>query len=166
MRGAAFILFAVAIPAIAADQWVRVTTPEFELFTSTGEKKGRETLRHFEQVREFFLKASPVRGPADFPVRIVEFGSDEQYQPFRPDNGTAAYFFATPGRDYIVLGPAASGNYPVAIHEYMHVIIRHSGLKIPVWLNEGWADVYSTLRPMGKETAVGDLLSRAAAQAC
>ena len=40
----------------------------------------------------------------------------------------------------------------------MHLIIRHSGLKIPVWLNEGWADVYSTLRPMGKETAVGDLL--------
>ena len=32
------------------------------------------------------------------------------------------------------------------------------GLKIPLWLNEGWADVYSTLRPMGKETAVGDLL--------
>ena len=158
LRGAAFIVFAVAVPAIAADQWVRVTTPEFELFTSTGEKKGKEAIRHFEQVREFFLKASPVRGPADFPVRIVEFGSDELYQPFRPGTGTAAYFFPAPGRDYIVLGPEASGNYPVAIHEYMHLIIRHSGLQIPVWLNEGWADVYSTLRPMGKETAVGDLL--------
>jgi tetratricopeptide (TPR) repeat protein len=40
----------------------------------------------------------------------------------------------------------------------MHLIVRHSGLKLPTWLNEGWADVYSTLRPMGKETAVGDLL--------
>jgi len=152
------MFFAVVVPAIAADQWVRITTPEFELFTSAGEKKGRETLRHFEQVREFFLKASPVRGPADFPVRIVEFGADEQYQPFRPDSQTAAYFFATPGRDYIVLGPEATGNSPVATHEYMHLIIRHSGLKIPIWLNEGWADVYSTLRPMGKDTAVGDLL--------
>jgi tetratricopeptide (TPR) repeat protein len=158
MRRAAFILFAAAVPALAADQWVRVTAPEFELFTSAGEKKGKDTIRHFEQVREFFLKASPVRGPIDFPVQIVEFGSDEQYQPFRPDTGTAAYFFGTPGRDYIVLGPQASGNYPVSIHEYMHLIIRHSGLRIPVWLNEGWADVYSTLRPMGKETAVGDLI--------
>lgn len=159
MRGAALILFAIAVPALAADQWIRVTTPEFELFTTAGEKKAKETIQHFEQVRQFFLKASPVRGPADFPVRIVEFGSNEQYQPFRPGGGTAAYFLATPARDYIVLGPEASGNYPVATHEYMHLIIRHSGLKIPIWLNEGWADVYSTLRPMGKETAVGDLLA-------
>ena len=41
----------------------------------------------------------------------------------------------------------------------MHLIIRHSGLKIPLWLNEGWSDVYSTLRAKGKETAVGDLLA-------
>jgi len=36
--------------------------------------------------------------------------------------------------------------------------VRHSGLKIPLWLNEGWAEVYSTLRPMGKETAIGDMV--------
>ena len=47
---------------------------------------------------------------------------------------------------------------PVATHEYMHLIIQRSGLKIPAWLHEGWADVYSTLRPLGKETAIGDLL--------
>jgi len=157
MYRAAFILIA-AIPALAADQWTRITTPNFELYTTAGEKKGKETVRHFEQVREFFLKASPVRGSSDFPVRIVEFETAEQYQPFVPPATVAtAYFLNTPVRDYIVLGNLAQVDDSIAIHEYMHLIIKHSGLKIPIWLNEGWADVYSTLRPMGKETAVGDL---------
>ena len=82
-------------------------------------------------MRAFFLKASPVRGSADFPVRIIEFTTDDQFQPFR-DNVSAAYFFSGPARDYIVLGPPASVNYSLAIQEYMHLIIRHSGLKIPL----------------------------------
>lgn len=156
MRWAALILAAAAIPASAADRWLRIATPQFELYTTAGEKQGKDTLRHFEQVREFFLKASPVRTNADFPVRIVEFAREEQYHPYQPDAQTTAYAFASTGHDYIVLGNDASD--ATAIHEYMHLIVRHSGLKIPVWLNEGWADVYSTLRPMGKETAVGDLI--------
>jgi tetratricopeptide (TPR) repeat protein len=160
MHRAALILIAAAIPAFAADQWTRITTPNFELYTTAGEKRGKETVRRFEQVREFFLKASPVRVASDFPVRIVEFETEEQYRPFVPAESLAssAYFLSTPARDYIVLGNQAAVNDSIAIHEYMHLIIRHSGLKIPIWLNEGWADVYSTLRPMGKETAVGDLI--------
>ena len=157
MRWVALMLFA-AIPASAASRWTRVVTPQFELFTTAGEKKGRETIRRFEQVREFFLKASPVRAAADFPLRIVEFDTEDQFRPYQPNAGMAAYFFNMPGRDYIVLGNRASVDYSIAIHEYMHLIVEHSGLKIPLWLNEGWADVYSTLRPMGKDTAVGDLL--------
>jgi tetratricopeptide (TPR) repeat protein len=156
-----FVVMAMlaAIPVLAADQWTRITTPNFELFTTTGEKKGKETVRRFEQVREFFLKASPVRGSSDFPVRIIEFETADQYAPFRPPTTVAsAYFLSTPIRDYIVLGNQAQVDDSIAIHEYMHLVIKHSGLKIPIWLNEGWADVYSTLRPMGKETAVGDLL--------
>lgn len=151
----AVLILAAAIPASAADRWTRISTPQFELYTTAGEKKGKDTIRHFEQVREFFLKASPVRASADFPVRIVEFATENQYRPYRPGAEASAYFFESSNHDYIVLGNDAS--YPTAIHEFMHLIIRHSGLKIPLWLNEGWADVYSTLRPMGKETAVGDL---------
>lgn len=132
--------------------------PDLELYTTAGERQGRETLRHFEQVREFFLRASPVRSQGDSPLRIFQFDTESQYKPFRVGESTVAYFVATPAREYIVMGDRASKDFGPAIHEYMHLIVRHSGLKLPTWLNEGWADVYSTLRPMGKETAVGDLL--------
>jgi tetratricopeptide (TPR) repeat protein len=163
MRRPAAIVFSavialLAVPALAADHWLRLTTPDFELYTTAGEKQGRDTLRHFEQVREFFLQASPVRSLGDSPVRIFLFDNESQYKSFRPSELTVAFFVATPARDYIVMGDRTANDYGPSIHEYMHLIVRHSGLKLPTWLNEGWADVYSTLRPMGKDTAVGDLL--------
>jgi tetratricopeptide (TPR) repeat protein len=147
----------LAMPALAADHWVRLTTPDFELYTSAGEKQGKDALRHFEKVREFFLQASPVRGGSDIPLRIFQFDSEAQFAPYRPNEHTSAYYLSTPARDYIVMGSQTAEAFGPAIHEYMHLIVRHSGLKIPTWLNEGWADVYSTLRPMGKGIAVGDL---------
>jgi tetratricopeptide (TPR) repeat protein len=162
MRRIPLIAVFVAIPALAAElfgaeHWVRLTTPDFELYTSAGEKQGKDAVRHFEQVREFFLQASPVRGGSDVPLRIFQFDSDAQFQPFRPNDHTAGYFISTPARDYLVMGTQTTEAFEPAIHEYMHLIVRHSGLKVPTWLNEGWADVYSTLRPMGKGIAVGDI---------
>src|ERR1019366_7163074 len=154
MRRVSAILFLFAIPAVAADHWLRLTTPDFELYTTASEKQGRDTLRRFEQVREFFLQASPVRSLGDSPLRIFQFETASQYQPFRPNESSVAFFVATPARDYIVMGDRIADDFGPAIHEYMHLIVRHSGLKLPTWLNEGWADVYSTLRPMGKDTAV------------
>jgi tetratricopeptide (TPR) repeat protein len=150
-------VIALATPALAADHWTRLTNPDFELYTTASEKDGRDTIRHFEQVREFFLRVSPVRSLGDFPLRIFQFDTESQYKPFRPNEFTIAYFVATPAREYIVMGDRASKDFGSAIHEYTHLIVRRSGLKIPTWLNEGWADVFSTLRPMGKDTAVGDL---------
>jgi len=144
--------------AKAADHWTRLSTANFELYTTASEKEGRNTILHFEQVREFFQQASPVRSQGDLPVRIVQFDTEAQYRPFRPAEHVPAYFTETPQRDYIVMGDRATEDYTFSIHEYMHLVVRRSGLRLPLWLNEGWADVFSTLRPMGKEMAVGDLL--------
>src|SRR5271165_832280 len=45
--------------------------------------------------------------------------------------------------------------FPTAVHEYVHLLIRHKELEFPVWLNEGLADLYSTLKPQGDKILVG-----------
>lgn len=145
-------------PLGAADQWIKVVTPHFELFTTAGEKKGREAILYFEQVRGFFLQASPSKSAPEFPVRIVAFRGDKQYQPYRLNEFAFAYYTRSRERDYIVMEDIVSEHYPAAIHEYMHLIIEHSGLHMPIWLNEGWADLFSTLKPQGKKAVVGDIL--------
>ncbi|MFN0166567.1 MAG: hypothetical protein ACKV22_09050, partial [Bryobacteraceae bacterium] len=41
----------------AAERWTRVKSTNFEVFTTSGEKRGREAVLHFEQVRSFFMTA-------------------------------------------------------------------------------------------------------------
>jgi tetratricopeptide (TPR) repeat protein len=42
-----------------------------------------------------------------------------------------------------------------AVHEYVHLLVKHSGAELPVWLNEGLAELYSTFEPQGKQVAFG-----------
>jgi Flp pilus assembly protein TadD len=153
----AVLLVLAAVPALAADEWIRVTTPHFEVYTTAGERRGRDIAREFEKVREFFERASPLKTPPDAPVRIILFHTEEQYAQYAINGVAVAFYASGPTRDYIVLQDSPQ-KYPTAIHEYMHLVIRHSGLRIPLWLNEGWSDVYSTLRPTRDGVAVGDLL--------
>lgn len=74
---ALFLLFsAFAFPLAAADEWVKLTTSHFELFTTAGEKKGRDAILYFEQVRNFFLQSSAAKRAPEFPVRIIAFKSE------------------------------------------------------------------------------------------
>lgn len=149
-----------ALPAFSAERWIRLTTSHFEMYTTSDEKKARETILNFERVRGFFLRASPVKPPGEFPVRIVAFKDADEFHKYAPNPQITAWYAPGPVRDSIVMEDPSSQNYPIAIHEYFHLVVRHSGLRIPVWLNEGWAEVYSTLRPVKDGVAVGDLISR------
>ena len=150
-------LAALALPA-AAEQWTRLSTPHFELYTTAGEKSGRAAILYFEQVRSFFLQVSPSKRASEFPVRIIAFRSDKEFKPYRLNEASTAFYTRSQSRDYIVMRDASPEHYPVAIHEYMHLVIEHSGLKVPVWFNEGWADLFSTLKPSGRKAVVGDLI--------
>src|SRR5438309_1174901 len=152
------LLFLMSVGLARAAPWLRITTPHLELFTDAGEQTGRDAIAHFEQVRSFFVQASPVRVRDEDRVRIVIFNNAEEFSSYAPNRQVIAYYNSDERRDYIVMADGSAESYPTAIHEYTHLIIRHSGLRVPVWLNEGWAEVYSSLRTVRDGVAVGDLL--------
>lgn len=149
------ILAVTAGPAAAAPDWVRIESPHFELFTNAGERSGRRTVLYFEQVRDFFLKTGKVGNVPSSPVRIIRFRSPKEFEPYRPYKAAAAFYMSSPKRDLIVMGTPGRQTKKAAVHEYVHLLVKHSGAKLPVWLNEGLAELYSTLEPQGKQVAFG-----------
>jgi tetratricopeptide (TPR) repeat protein len=145
----------LSLSAAAEPKWIRINSEHFEMNSTAGEANARDTLRYFEQVRSFFLEAFGDLNKKPLPVLIVLFNSDKEYKPYSPNEVAAAYFQAGAERDYIVLSHAGSENYPTAVHEYVHLLARHAEFNFPVWLNEGIADLYSTLRPQGGNIIVG-----------
>jgi tetratricopeptide (TPR) repeat protein len=88
---------------------------------------------------------------------LIGFRNPKEYKPYSLNEFAAAYYIGDEQRDYIVMSELGAERAPVAIHEYMHLLVRHSGLKMPVWLNEGFADVYSTLKPVGGQILLGSV---------
>jgi Tfp pilus assembly protein PilF len=149
----------VSCPAVAADsKWIRLQSSHFELYSSAGPRAARDTIREFEQVRTFFLKALNGSPAKPIPIRLVVFGSPKEYEPYRLNEFAVAYYHQTPDRDYIVLSRGGADIFPIAVHEYVHLLIRHSDLKLPPWLNEGMAELFSTLKPLADKVLVGDLI--------
>ena len=133
-------------------------SPNFVVYSSAGERDTRDTLRYFERVRDFFLQVNQRELPQPVPVDIVVFGSEKEYAPYRFNEFAAAYYFGGADRDYIVMGRTGEQTAQIAVHEYVHLVARHAGLKFPPWLNEGTAELYSTIRMQGDKVLVGDMI--------
>lgn len=163
VRGIGFaciVLLAGAGSGSVEQRWLKLRSANFELFTTSGERRARDAILYFEQVRSFFEKATgaaPETGP---PVRIIAFSSDKEYKPYQFSEVAAAYASSGLDRDYIVMKGIGSENYPVAVHEYTHLLLKptSSSSKIPLWLDEGLAELYSTLKPVGKKVQIGDVI--------
>jgi tetratricopeptide (TPR) repeat protein len=143
----------------AADtRWTRIASPNFEMYTTAGERSARDTIRYFEQVRGFFDQMMPHALEKPSQVRILVFSSEKEYAPYRLNSYATAYYHSSGDHDYIVMSHAGEEAFPVAIHEYVHVVARHSKLNFPPWLSEGIAELYSTLKPMGDKVLVGAIV--------
>ncbi|HLH00188.1 MAG TPA: hypothetical protein VKX49_28025 [Bryobacteraceae bacterium] len=152
------VLFVLSMTAMAETRWIRIETPNFEMYTTAGERSAKDTLRYFEQVHSFFSQAIPSWNDRAPRVRIVAFNSEKEYEPYRPTDFAIAFYHQTVSHDYIVMSHTGAETFPTAIHEYVHLVVRHSNLKLPPWLDEGLAELYSTLQPRGKDILVGSII--------
>jgi tetratricopeptide (TPR) repeat protein len=142
-----------------AKTWLRIRTSNFELLTSAREKDGKNLLLHLEKVRSFFIASMGRLEGAMRPVRIIGFSSAREFEPYRPNEFATAFYSGGPQGDFIVMKDISPDSYPVAIHEYVHLLIRHTGMNPPPWWNEGQAELFSTLTSAGSQVEVGSILA-------
>jgi hypothetical protein len=150
-------LFALlSFNATAADsEWIRIRTANFEVYSSAGERSARETLDNFELVRSFFAQLMGSGSLGTQPVRVLVFGSRREYEAHRVNAIADAYYHGTPEGESVVMSQTGADAFPIAVHEYAHLFFAHSQWNLPPWLNEGLAELYSTLRPEGDRVVVG-----------
>ena len=130
----------------------------FELYTTAGEKTGREALRAFEEIRSAFRDVLGVKLPDNRPVTIVAFRDEKEYAPYQAHAGVVAYYMPLARHDFIVIQDLLPEHLPLLLHEYTHVVINQAGMKLPLWLNEGFAELYATMKPMGGKILVGRII--------
>ncbi len=147
-------------PTAAKDKWTSVRSKNFQLVGNAGEKEIREVGLRLEQFREVVSHVfTNLRVKSPVPTTVFVFKDDESYRPFKPTANTAGYFQAGTEVNYItlkLLNDVHSDQDPFTIifHEYTHLLVRNTRGRVPLWLNEGLAEYYSTLSMNGEQRVV------------
>jgi tetratricopeptide (TPR) repeat protein len=127
------------------DRWILVRTAHLEVYSDASGERARAAVQWLERLHAFFDE-SGLRLPSGRIVRVIGFGSAKAYADYRLTATSDAYYLGTDTRDYIVIPLAGGSAFTIAAHEYAHAQLRASGLKLPLWMIEGLADVFSTVR--------------------
>lgn len=155
------LLMAIFCPladAGPAPTWRLARSPHFEAYSQGDDATTAETLRWFERLRQFFLQQAGLNAERMSPVRVIGFRSAEEYKLIQLRPTSDAYYVGTPNRDYIVMPALGATGFRIAAHEYTHVVVHALGVHLPPWLNEGMAEVFSTVRIDDRSSTSGGAL--------
>jgi tetratricopeptide (TPR) repeat protein len=149
------------LPGVS-DDWVKITSPNFEVYSDYSPKRAREVLHDLEVLRAIFLKEMGVVEKNRVEVTVYAFGNKGDYYDYVAEEGndrqnTAGLYLARPDRAIIVLKPISDREAArrVIFHEYVHHLFRAVGEEPPVWFNEGLAELLAGIKIKRKEVEIG-----------
>ncbi len=147
------VLIILALGTVRGAEWIRLASPHFEIYTDANERAGRAVLTRFEQARRVLSSAERHEDP-QLRTRVILFSSGRDYATVRPAANVPAFYQSGPDRDYIVMLAGAELDR-IILHEYTHAVLNYSSVPLPQWLEEGLADLYSTLSISNRRAIVG-----------
>jgi tetratricopeptide (TPR) repeat protein len=139
-----------------SSDWKRITSGDLSVVGDTSENELRSALTALEDFRAALLNMFPgLRLASDVPTTLVVFRDNASFQRFKPRDArgrvqqwVGGYFMALPDINYMVLSGWANREttFRTLFHEYTHYVVHRNTRSVPVWLNEGLAEFYSTFR--------------------
>jgi hypothetical protein len=158
----------LASPARGSAEWRRIDSPNFTVVGDVGARTLRDVALRFEGFRETLTRVLTERATATaVPTIVIVFPSDRSFSPFKPlyqgkpVAGIAGLFVGREDANYIaVVNQGHPDGMRIVFHEYAHLVVSNVLRNVPVWLNEGLAEFYSTydLSSDGREAVIGRVI--------
>jgi predicted Zn-dependent protease len=176
----AAILTLAAAPALAQapapdlpkkEDWIELRTANFTLFSDAGEKTVRRIGTDLELLRSALGQLTPgLTLTSPTPTYIYVFKDVLAFKPYRQTSqgkpiDSGGYFLSRQLGNYVAFygGPRVLERYgtshgderAIIYHEYLHNVLRNNYASLPLWLNEGLAEYYSTFDVGKNEVQIG-----------
>ena len=166
------LLFFVALNALAAvppppetDHWITLAAGDFRVYSNASPNATRAIATNLLRMREALGKVTTLETRAAKPTYVLVFKNRHSFGPYRdaifgkekaPVSGA---FVSVAAGNFIAVDAAAEGGVArVVYHELTHHFMRNTVPGLPLWLDEGLAEYYSTFSVRGDEVRVGYLI--------
>jgi tetratricopeptide (TPR) repeat protein len=162
---AAFLLLLIgccALPSQAAEpQWQEYRSAHFTVVTDAGEKKGRELVLRFEQMRAVFaqlLSRKKVIMPV--PLTIFALKDDKRFFQMAPLHngqpiGVPGFFLPGEDHQFIVLNAFEEEPWRAVAHDFAHLMLNFNYPPTQGWFDEGFAEYFSSILLDNKQVEMG-----------
>ena len=159
-----FALFVFVQKAESESTWTEVRSPHFRVLTDGSVQQGRAMAAQFEQMRYVFVLQfqDPAIG-AGAPLTIVAARDQVTFKTLEPNewkrtNGNVAGEFHRGWEKQFAtvrLDTWGDQKQVVVFHEYTHSILHARAHWLPIWLDEGVAELYGYTRFEQGRTLIG-----------
>ena len=146
-------------------EWRQMSTPNFVLFGDASARQMRQVGDSLEGLRTYLSTMSNSSIDAPVPSYIYVFKDQKSFAPYRPlqPNGepieASGYFSRRQHANYIAIdGSRRDAMIGTTLHEYVHFYLSYRTPDIPLWLNEGMAELYSTFEVEGDRVHIGKII--------
>lgn len=165
----AFLFFASPLrsPAEHRENWTEIRSAHFTVISNAGEHDGRRIALQFEEVRALFEQLYPkLRVDSGKPTIVFALKNEDSLKLLIPSYGQnskamhiAGYYQLAYDKNFAVIRTDVSGTGPLSFrslyHEYTHAFFRYNYRGLPLWLDEGLAELYGNTSIEGKQARVG-----------
>lgn len=162
IAGALFASSAVASAPheLAAHTWTTVSTAHVEVLTDAGLPVAQRMALRLEDMRSALARAAPSLVAEVAPVQALVFRDEHLAATLSPRwrgqrDEVSGFFQAATDRRRLFMPLARDGSLNVLQHEYTHALLDAAMPEVPLWLNEGLAEYFSTFEVEGTRARAG-----------
>jgi len=145
------------VPApVMSSSWRQIRTSDLTVIGTARAGELKDVLSALDTFRAALARLFPnarLNGPVPTSIVVLEdFDAFRRYQPRdsrgRKMGNVGGYFNAEPDTNLMVFPYVRNNSYDVIFHEYTHYFVHQNARTfVPLWLNEGLAEFYSTFLP-------------------
>jgi tetratricopeptide (TPR) repeat protein len=142
-------------------RWIDLRTTNFVIFSHAGERATRAIASDLEELHAVLGTLSSLDLSSPIPTYIYVFRDDRDFKPYKPlrqgrPSTLSGYFGPRALGNYIAIdGNARRDATGIVYHEYVHYFVANNLPGLPLWFEEGLAELYSSLRIRGKTVEFG-----------
>ncbi len=154
------VLAGVHTPKIRG-RWVELQEAHFQLFSNADPAETEHFAQRLVRFRQVFSQLLPgFQQPSTKSTRIYLFRRASSFKHFAnllgaPGKIDALFVATKPVNFILVLMDKHSDSAGLLYHEYLHEVVAETASDIPLWLNEGLAEFFSTFWSNGSQAEVG-----------
>lgn len=160
----------IDIEALAEDQWLQLTSNDFEILTDLDEEDARILMNDLAAYRYFQQEMLGIKLVDGLPrLRVLALESTANFRHLDFPKNWGGVFVNTDDRVYAIANVnnySSDLNHPsigrhVLLHEYTHFLSRFSARRrnFPLWFEEGRAEYFGTFRFDGEKIYLGNPLA-------